>query len=241
VLGSPIIDIDVVYIGGSDHCFQAIKVQTGKSIWRSCILNGPVVSKPVIYNDAVIFGAWDKNLYALDKNNGKLLWTWNNGSAVINYSPASVIPIVHNDVVYVAAPDRYLTAIDIKTGITLWRTNEATVRESIGIANDGKFIYAKTMQDTVVAFSTSKEKKNAVWKMYVGYGYDHVPSMLVEKDGQVFFGTRSGVVYSIDPVNQSINWAYKIDNSMVNTVNAISSKQLIVSTMDGKIALLEIQ
>jgi outer membrane protein assembly factor BamB len=63
--------------------------------------------------------------------------------------------------------------------------------------------------------------------------------MLIEKGGQVFFGTRNGVVYAIDPTTQNINWAYKIDNSMVNTVNVISSKQIIASTMDGKVTLLE--
>ncbi|MFN2459010.1 MAG: PQQ-binding-like beta-propeller repeat protein, partial [Chitinophagaceae bacterium] len=241
VLGSPTMDSNVVYIGGSDHCFQAVELKTGKPIWRSCILNGPVVSKPVIYNNSIIFGAWDKNLYSLDKKTGKLLWKWNNGSSVINYSPASVIPVVHDDVVYVVAPDRYLSAIDANTGKTLWRTNEATVRESIGISGDGRFIYAKTMQDTVVAFNTTKEKTNAAWKVNAGYGYDHVPSMLIEKDSQIFFGTRSGVVYSVDATTQKINWAYKIDNSMVNTVNVINSSSVIASTMDGKVTLLKIE
>jgi outer membrane protein assembly factor BamB len=189
----------------------------------------------------VIFGAWDTNLYALDKTSGNLLWKWNNGSTLINYSPASCIPVVKDGVVYVVAPDRFLSAIDANTGQTLWRTNEVTVRESIGISDDGSYIYAKTMQDTVVAFSTSKERKNAAWKMNVGYGYDHVPSMLIEKEGQIFFGTRSGIVYSIDPILHKINWAFKIDNSMVNTVNVISGKQVIASTMDGKIVLLQVQ
>jgi hypothetical protein len=36
-------------------------------------------------------------------------------------------------------------------------------------------------------------------------------------------------------------WTAKIDNSMVNTVNVISSKQVIASTMDGKVSLLEIK
>ncbi len=63
--------------------------------------------------------------------------------------------------------------------------------------------------------------------------------MLIERDGQVFFGTRNGLVYAINPTTQKINWAYKIDNSMVNTVNVINSKQVIASTMDGKVCLLQ--
>jgi outer membrane protein assembly factor BamB len=138
------------------------------------------------------------------------------------------------------APDRYISAIDVTDGKTLWRNNDATVRESIGISADGKWIYGKTMQDTIVAYATSREKQMAAWKMYCGFGYEHVPSMLIEKDGNVFFGTRNGVVYAIDPLKQEIVWAHKIDNSMVNTVRVLDKYHLIASTMDGKIVLLEI-
>jgi len=76
--------------------------------------------------------------------------------------------------------------------------------------------------------------------MGCGFGYEHVPSMLIEKDGHVFFGTKNGVVYAIDPDKQEIVWAHKIDNSMVNTVRVLDKQQLVVSTMDGKVVLLEI-
>jgi outer membrane protein assembly factor BamB/predicted phosphodiesterase len=240
VLGSPAIDNEVVYIGGSDHCFQAIEFKTGKPTWRSCILEGPVVSTPLLYNSTVIFGAWDKNLYALNKSDGKLNWKWNNGSPVINYSPAACTPVVHDGVVYVVAPDRYITAIDANDGKTIWRNNEATVRESIGISNDGKMLFGKTMQDTIVAYAASREPQHPAWKMNCGFGYEHVPSMLIEKEGLVFFGTKNGVVYCIDPSQQKMIWAHKIDNSMVNTVRVIDKEHVIVSTMDGKVALLEV-
>ena len=241
VLGSPIIQNNVGYIGGSDSNFRAIDISTGKQLWAFNQLEGPVVSQPVIDNDVIIFGAWDRNLYALNKSNGTLLWKWNNGSTVRNYSPAACIPVVKDGVVYVAAPDRFLTAIDIKTGKTLWRTNEASVRESIGISEDGKYVYGKTMNDTVVAYVANKEKPAFAWKMNVAYGYEHAPSMPIEKNDEVFFGTRNGVVYTITPATQQIKWAYKIDNSMVNTVNVVNSKQVIASTMNGKVCLLESQ
>jgi outer membrane protein assembly factor BamB/calcineurin-like phosphoesterase family protein len=239
VLGSPLIHDDVVYIGGSDSCFQAISLKSGVPLWRSCILEGPVVSTPVIYKNRVVFGAWDRNLYALDKEKGNVLWKWNNGSSVINFSPAACIPVVHNDVIYVVAPDRYLSAIDATSGKTLWRTNASTVRESIGISEDGKLVYGKTMNDTIVAFFTNKQEPKAAWKLNAGFGYEHVPSMLIEKEKVVYFGTKNGVVYAIDPNTPKVIWAHKIDNSMVNTVNPLSVNKVIVSTMDGKVSLLQ--
>ena len=258
VLGSPIIEINsidtiksgdyrpeflqgIVYIGGSDHNFRAINLQTGKEIWKFNGLKGPVVSTPVVYKKDIIFGAWDTYLYSLNKSTGALNWKWSNGSPVKNYSPAACIPVIKDDVIYVVAPDRYLSAIDAITGQTLWRTNESTVRESMGISEDGKFIYGKTMNDTLAVFNTGRQLQKAAWKLNVGYGYEHAPSMLIEKDGNVFFGTRNGVVYAIDVTQRKIDWAYKIDNSMVNTVKVVDKKNIIVSTMDGKVALLHVQ
>jgi outer membrane protein assembly factor BamB/predicted phosphodiesterase len=241
VLGSPLIHEGMVYIGGSDSNFRAIDLLTGKQIWSFNGLEGPVVSQPVIENNVVIFGAWDRNLYALDRSTGELKWKWNNGSTVRNYSPASCIPVIKEGVVYIAAPDRYLTALDITTGKALWRTNESAVRESIGISEDGKLIYGKTMNDTLVAYVSNRTGAEFAWKMNVAYGYEHAPSMIIEKNGQVFFGTRNGIVYAVDPSEQKLNWRYKIDNSMVNTVNVIHSKKIIAATMNGRICLLEVK
>ena len=238
VLGCPLIDNHQVYIGSSDHCFRKLDLQNGQVVWKFDGLQGPVVSTPVLYDGKIIFGAWDMNLYALDSKTGSLIWKWNNGSTVRNYSPASCIPVVLNGVVYVAAPDRYISAIDASNGQTLWRNNDATVRESIGHSENGEWIFGKTMQDTIVAYKASRAKQPVGWSMRVGFGYEHVPSMLIEKNQQLFFGTRSGVVYSIEPLGNRIRWAYKIDNSMVNTVRVIGNSKLIAATMDGKLVLL---
>lgn len=240
VLGSPVIKRDTIFIGGSDHSFISMNLQSGLIYWKFTGLNGPVVSTPLIYGGMVIFGAWDKNLYALDRLDGKLIWKWTNGSPVINFSPASCIPVANKGVVYVVAPDRTISAIDAVTGATLWRNNETRVRESIGISEDGKFVYGKTMQDTLVAYATSRTAQRPAWVMHAGFGYEHVPSMLIEKEGQLFFGTRNGVVYAVDPNHQKIIWSHKIDNSMVNTVRVLDRKKLIASTMDGKVTLLEV-
>ncbi|HET8752963.1 MAG TPA: PQQ-binding-like beta-propeller repeat protein [Salinimicrobium sp.] len=238
VLGSPLVENRVVYIGGSDGKFRAIDAETGKEIWSFSGLEGPVVSTPLIYGENVIFGAWDKHLYSVNKNSGELNWKWSNGSANRMFSPAMVIPVATDGVIYIVAPDRYLSAIEAKSGETLWRTNEATIRESLGISKDESVVFGKTMNDEIVAFKTNPDAPELSWKMDVGFGYDHVPSMLFEQDGNILFGTRNGIVYSINPDSKMINWAHKIDNSMVNTIRLIGGNKLIAATMDGKIAIL---
>ncbi len=241
VLGSPILHGDTVFIGGSDHHFRAININNGKEIWSFAGVEGAVVDKPLLYERKVIFGSWGRNLHALDSRNGKEIWSWNNGSPNRMFSPAMVTPVAHNGVVYIVAPDRFLTAIDAGNGTTLWRTKQAGFRESLGISSDGKWLYGKTMQDSVIAYATQKNEPAIAWKMHVGFGYEHAPSMLTEQSGKVFFGTRNGVVYAIDPAAQKTIWAHKIDNAMVNTVNVIDGKTVLASTMDGKVTLLNEQ
>lgn len=238
VLGSPVIKNRVIYIGGSDGKFRALDAATGKEIWNFTGLKGPVVSTPLLYEGKVIFGAWDRHLYALDQKTGALKWKWTNGSKNRMFSPAMNIPVAADGVIYIVAPDRYLSAIDAETGETLWRANQATIRESIGISNDKDVIFGKTMNDTIVAFEANAQEPKVAWKMNVGFGYDHVPSMLYERARNVLFGTRNGVVYSIDPKKKKINWAHKIDNSMVNTIRLVGDKRIIAATMDGKVVLL---
>ena len=240
VLGSPVINGDTVFIGGSDHSYLALNNNSGQLIWKFTGLEGPVVSTPLLYQDKIVFGAWDRHLYALNRSDGKLLWKWNNGSSVRNYSPASCIPVAADNVIYIMAPDRVVSAIDAVSGKTLWRSKDGGVRESIGMSADGKWIYGKSMQDTIVAYAAGREQQSAAWKLHAGFGYEHVPSMLIEKDGYVFFGTKSGVVYCISPTERKVVWVHKIDNSMVNTVRVLNKSQLVVSTMDGKLVLLNV-
>jgi outer membrane protein assembly factor BamB/predicted MPP superfamily phosphohydrolase len=238
VLGSPVEEKGIVYIGSSDNNFRALDARTGKLIWAFNGVEGSIVDKPLIYKDLVVFGSWGRHLYALDKKTGALRWTWDNGKANRMFSPAMCTPVAKDNIIYITAPDRYLTAIDALTGKTLWRNNAATVRESIGISEDGKTIYGKTMNDEVVAYKAGPTDPGVLWRLNLKFGYEHVPSMLIEKDSQVFFGTKNGVVYAFDPKLQKASWAHKIDNSMVNTVNVLNGKSVLVATMDGVVTLL---
>ncbi|RZL50269.1 MAG: metallophosphoesterase [Pedobacter sp.] len=239
VLGSPIVDGNAVFIGGSDHTFRALDIKTGKLIWQFDGVEGTMVGKPLIHQSKIIFGSWGRHLYALDIKSGNLLWKWNNGSKNRMFSPAMVTPVATNGVVYIAAPDRFLTAINANTGETLWRNKEAGVRESIGLSADSLTIYGKTMQDEIVGYKTQATDPGIAWKFNAGFGYEHAPSQLIERDGKVFFGTRNGVVYVFDPKTKQTLWAHKIDNSMVNTINVIDGKNVLASTMDGKVTLLQ--
>ena len=239
VLGAVNIENGTAYLGGSDGCFRAIDIHRGEERWKFCEVKNYIETKPLITTDKVIFGAWDTYLYALDKKSGKEAWRWTNGIKSRHYSPAAVWAVSAHGKVFVTDPERALTAIDLEKGAAVWRTKASMVRESIGISEDGSCIFAKTMQDSVVCYSAQTDFPKQIWAVNVGFGYEHNPSMLVEKDGTVFGSTKNGLIFALDGKTGNILWKHKIGNTLINTVLPLDKKRVMVTTVGGEICLIE--
>lgn len=238
IVAVPKIYDDVVYIGGGDGKFRAINLSTGKLIWEYDGIGEFVETKPLVHNGKVIFGAWDSYLYALNINDGTVAWKWQ-GTEGFLYSPAACWPVASNGKIFIVAPDRIATAIDAETGKTIWRTNKHQVRESIGISEDGKYVYAKGMNDSLFIFSALSDKAELIKAIDCKFGYEIDPSMPQEKEGIVYFGTKNGMVVAIDKQNFEIKWKFKTGVSLINTVAPIDKEKVIVTNMDGEVILLE--
>nr|WP_321374742.1 PQQ-binding-like beta-propeller repeat protein [uncultured Bacteroides sp.] len=239
VLGAVTIDNGIAYIGASDHTFRAIDVKTGKLCWEYTDVKGYIETKPLIYEDKVIFGAWDNNLYALDKASGKELWKWNGNLTRMHFSPAAVWPVAANGKIFITDPQRAMTAIDANSGKTIWRTFQSTVRETIGLSADKIRLYSKTMQDSVVCFSTEGNVPKQIWATDVKFGYEHAPSMLVEKDGVVFGSTKSGVVFALEAFSGKLLWKHKVGNSLISTVVPLSATECVFTSTSGEVGILK--
>jgi outer membrane protein assembly factor BamB len=76
---------------------------------------GKILAGPIIEGNIVLFGIWDKFLYAVDIDTGKERWRFETtGSEVKNI-------FTDNGVVFCSSLDSYLYAISLDTGIELWR------------------------------------------------------------------------------------------------------------------------
>jgi outer membrane protein assembly factor BamB/predicted MPP superfamily phosphohydrolase len=241
VLGAVTIEGDIAYVGASDHTMRAINIKNGSLVWEFAGVRGYIETRPLIYQDKVIFGAWDNNMYALDKNTGKLLWTWNGGLTRMHFSPAAVWPVAAHGKIFFTAPDRVMTALDANTGETIWRTKESMVRETIGLSADEKRLYSKTMQDSVVCYSAVGDKPERIWSVNVAYGYDHAPSMPVEKDKVVFGSTKNGIIFALDAETGKLIWKHKKGNSLINTVVPLNGRECLFTSGEGITGLISLE
>jgi len=238
VLGAATIDDGTLYIGCSDGKFRALELKTGREVWTYDGLRGYVETRPLLYGDKVVFGAWDCNLYALDRRTGKEAWKWNEGHTRMHYSPAAVWPVATEGRIFIAAPDRVLSAIDARTGQTLWRTKESTVRETVALSADSSRIYSKTMRDSVVCFSTRGTTPRKLWAANVGFGYEIAPSMPVEKEGTLFGSTMNGEIFALEAETGRLLWRHKVSNCLVSTVVPIDGHSCLFTSSDGIVGLL---
>lgn len=239
VLGAVTIEKGIAYIGASDHTFRAIDIHTGKVIWTYNNVKGYIETKPLVTNNKVIFGAWDNTLYALNKTNGEELWKWTGGLTRMHFSPAAVWPVAAHGKVFITDPQRAMTAIDIETGQTVWRTFQSKVRETIGLSEDGERIYSKTMNDSIVCYATQGNTPKELWASNVGFGYEHAPSMQVEKGGVVFGSTKEGLVFALEAKSGKVLWKHKIGNSLISTVVPLDGQRVLFTETSGEVGLLK--
>lgn len=238
VLGAVTISDGMAYIGASDHTFRAIHIHTGVVAWAYNLVKGYIVAKPLVEGNKVIFGAWDNTLYALDKYTGKEIWKWTGGLTRMHFSPASVWPVAAHGKVFITDPQRALTAIDIETGETIYRTFQSVVRETIGLSEDKERIYSKTMNDSIVCFSTRAHTPDQLWTSNVAFGYEHAPSMPVEKDGVVFGSTKNGLMFGLEAKTGKVLWKHKVGNSLISTVVPLNEHRMLFTATGGEVGLL---
>ena len=235
IFGEGKVDGDQIFMSLGKGGMACINASSGAVVWQFNDMEGFVQVKPCVTDKEVIFGAWDCHLYCVDKITGKLNWKWNNGHAAILYSPANVGPAVANGKVFLVAPDRYFTVLDLQTGTQLYRTNEHQVRESMGMSADKKLMFAKLMNDTVVAYLTDTPEKGELWALDVGFGYEHNPCPMIEQDGVLYGGTKNGEVFAINTDKARLIYRYKLGNSSVNKLMLNRDGALWVMLMEGHI------
>ena len=224
----------ILYQGGY-MTFQAWDVNSHSLLWNFDSIQNYCQAAPVVDGGDVIFGAWDTVLRSLNRRTGELNWEWFNGRPTVQFSPGNVVPVVTPDHVVIVAPDRVTTAIDRKSGKQLWREkNDNKVRESLGRSADGKVAYAKTMDGELIAMSTG-DKYELLWKVDLGFGYEHAPCIVLEHNGYIYCGSRRGMLAVVNAATHQLEFTYRLGTSEVNGFEVDDRGDIYCSLIEGTI------
>ena len=229
-----IVNDGILYQGGF-KVFQAWDMKRHRLLWQYNDINNYCQAEPVIDGKDVVFGAWDTYLRCLDRRTGAMRWQWNNGKNVNLYSPGNVVPVLTPEHVVIVAPDRFSTGLDRRTGEQLWREkNDNKVRESLGHSADGKVAYAKTMDGELVAMSTG-DRYELLWKVDLGFGYEHAPCIVLEHNGFIYCGSRRGILAVVNAATHMLEFTYRLGTSEVNGFEVDERGDIYCSLIEGTI------
>ncbi len=241
VVASPVISGESVFIAGSSGSCHSLDINTGSPRWINSDIDGFVETIPLIYKGMLIFGTWNNRLYALDTTTGETMWVWNTGYANRMLSPAACVPVAVGSRLFVVAPDRKMACLDAGTGKLLWHSDlgGATVRESMGLSQDGLLVLAKTMDGKVIGVSGKGEKPEIIWKTDFNIGYDIAPGVITERDGIIFIPSDKGFVHAASRADGKLLWSHRISSCLINNILPLGDRNLLVNSMDGVVVRLE--
>ncbi len=141
--GSPAVTAHEIVIGtdqGRVVCLPRAGKANIKPLWVFEGVGGQamVYSSPAISNGFVVFGARDRNVWAIDLASGKPKWSFP------THGDVDASPVISGGRVYVASKDKRLYVLDLQTGKQLWEFNAAksitaapTVARGVVIICDG--------------------------------------------------------------------------------------------------------
>lgn len=240
VLGSPVIFDGNVFVGASDGTFRCLQLKDGTAVWTFDGVEGFVECRAWVDAQQVVFGTWENRLYSLDTRTGALQWIWKCAKPSRMYSPAATWPVKADGKIFISVPDRCLYVLDARTGEQV-AVQPACAREAIGLSEDGRTVYTKSMWHRLFAWNAADA--SAKWAVETSAGYEISPTALVEKDGVVLMPTDKGNLLAFSASDGSLLWKHKLSIAMINPLQAWTeqgSLQILASTMDGTITLLTI-
>ena len=267
IVASPTIYGKAVYVGSSDGNFRALRLKDGKLLWVFQGVKGFCDGAPHVDKSQVIFSTWGGMVYSLDTKIGTRQWAWaRKGSHY--YSSGSSTPLKSGSRVFIVSPDRRTYCLDTWTGEVLYFADCG--RESIVLSEDGQTIYIKSMggeawalptqikkseiNGTLAPDSPSKdtwmpevpvfEPEKAIWSVESGLGRDIGSSALTLCGDVLLIPSDKGNLHALDRNTGAQLWVHKVGVGLTNPVSAWEENGktcVLVSTMDGKIELLEIE
>ena len=121
---SPVSDGKVVYQPSMDHHVYALDAKTGKLIWKSDDLDGPIAGTPTLSPDGTLYCAtFNKELVAIDTGNGRVLWE----QPIQGWGWSG--PLLQDESLFFGDLKGYIYGKSASDGSDLWQPNQPPAQQ----------------------------------------------------------------------------------------------------------------
>lgn len=227
---SPTVANGIVYIGSVHGLLSAYDETSGALLW-SYQARGPIYASPVIANGIAYFGTVNEPqesqagnyAIALDATTGALIWAdaLPNGAAWVPpliTSGMAIYPMANHE-----GESGGIIAFDASTGVQLWQDNtHEGVWAPPTLDPGGQYFYQGTgnpcngtgpsdnppCSGQILKVNISTGAYTTLYQVPDISGDDDCPASPVYDNGNLYFGCKDGIFFSISASTGAVNWQY---------------------------------
>lgn len=237
--GTPVVDGELVYIAGYDGKVYALNTSAGAERWiyprqgnLHSFVGGLAISQGKLY-----IGSVGGIIYALDAENGDLIWEYEIGEQLW------ATPAVDGDTLYIGSFDKKLYAIDTTTGEEKWQQPFEAEGPIISTpVVDGGIVYVGSFDRHIYALDAASGE--LIWQFTETEGNgENTPQKWfwaspVVYNGTIYAANTDGRVYIIDAEDGSLITVIDL-GSAVSSTPAVANDKVFIATEDGNIFYID--
>jgi outer membrane protein assembly factor BamB len=196
--------------------------------WKHNDSKKGIISAPAVADELVLYGSFDRNLYALDAASGKRKWKFETAGSILTS------PVISSGIVYFGSMDGIFYALDVATGEEKWRFQTAAIslneQEMAAVQQEAvdELFPSHNVHETELQQigSVLANIEPATGNDLLEYG---ILSSPVISDGTVYFGTSSNRFYALESSTGDQLWEF-IATSGINHSPAVADGTVYFST-----------
>jgi len=216
---------------GNIFCYDAF---TFELLWEKNISKSPIVSKPLIEKDKIIFLNSNSSLYCVNSKSGSLIWKYESSDKQ-NFSPKD-FPVSDGKNIFSLTSDGNLIAVDLMLGKRAWSTNTKGVLNQFYISSDKQklFLIDDKGLMTIYIAKNGKEIDKIDFKKSELFS-----CIIVENLENTLVGFSDGSLYTFDSKFFSRELISPTEIP-ITSINVINNYEFIVKDINGKITFYKI-
>lgn len=200
-------------------------------VWTFAQAAGQYVGSGVVADGKFIIGNGDGYVYALDLDDGALVWKFPTRDRVW------ATPVVVEDTVYIASLDHHLYAIDIATGVEQWNVQTSGAIAATPVHIDGA-LWVGDFSSTL--YQVDLETHQVAWTFTAN---DWLWATPIADETKLYFADVGGSVYALDTETHEMLWdtPTKIDDVVRSrpALNADGTRLYVAAYKKGTIHALD--
>ena len=193
-------------------------------LWRfKC--EDEIRSKPAVVDKMVYVGAYDNNVYALNRESGEFKWKYPASDGIASS------PCVHKTDLFFGSADQHVYSVNRMTGKLQWRFQTGgAVYSSPTAAFDHIFFGS----DDGHLYAIAAANGRPLWKVKA---HGAVRSSPFVSDEYVYFGTEAGYVFAFDMRGQ-MKWQFQAKRAVTSSPT-LAEDMVFLGSMDSTVYALD--